>query len=159
MITWFDVPKEGMSPGSKAIIPTGNIELTENGEGIDVSTYATASVNVSGGGGGGDFSTATVTITSNPPELSLYRCSIECPIYEVFDDEAMITSLITYDSDVNKTMQVNAVVPNNGYTYVQLSQQADDYMFEVVEGDAELDGVFAVDVRGNCTIEIVPYSD
>lgn len=62
MITWFDVPKEGMSPGSQAIIPTGNIELTENGEGIDVSTYATATVNVSGGGGGGDFSTAEVTL-------------------------------------------------------------------------------------------------
>ena len=31
--------------------PTGKIEITENGENIDVSSYATADVNVSGGGG------------------------------------------------------------------------------------------------------------
>lgn len=31
--------------------PTGNIELTENGENIDIAQYATATVNVSGGGG------------------------------------------------------------------------------------------------------------
>ena len=30
--------------------PTGTIEITENGEGIDVSSYAYADVNVSGGG-------------------------------------------------------------------------------------------------------------
>ena len=30
--------------------PSGNIELTQNGTGIDISTYATATVNVSGGG-------------------------------------------------------------------------------------------------------------
>lgn len=35
--------------------PTGNIELTENGENIDIAQYATATVNVSGGGGGGDY--------------------------------------------------------------------------------------------------------
>ncbi len=31
--------------------PTGNIEITENGENINVAAYATATVNVSGGGG------------------------------------------------------------------------------------------------------------
>lgn len=31
--------------------PTGNIEITENGENINVAPYATATVNVSGGGG------------------------------------------------------------------------------------------------------------
>lgn len=33
------------------IVPSGTIYITENGEGIDVSSYATADVNVSGGGG------------------------------------------------------------------------------------------------------------
>lgn len=33
------------------IVPTGNIEITENGENINVAPYATATVNVSGGGG------------------------------------------------------------------------------------------------------------
>ena len=37
-----------------AIIPTGEISITENGE-VDVKEYATANVNVEGGGGGGDF--------------------------------------------------------------------------------------------------------
>lgn len=32
------------------IVPTGNIEITENGENINVAPYATATVNVSGGG-------------------------------------------------------------------------------------------------------------
>lgn len=33
------------------ITPTGNIEITENGENINVAPYATATVNVAGGGG------------------------------------------------------------------------------------------------------------
>lgn len=33
------------------VVPTGTIEITENGEGINVSEYAYADVNVSGGGG------------------------------------------------------------------------------------------------------------
>lgn len=35
-----------------AIVPTGEISITENGE-VDVAGYATANVNVEGGGGGG----------------------------------------------------------------------------------------------------------
>ena len=38
--------------GGGGITPSGTIEITENGEGIDVSSYAYADVNVSGGGGG-----------------------------------------------------------------------------------------------------------
>lgn len=43
------------------VAPSGTIEITENGEGIDVAEYAYADVNVSGGGG--DLTTATATIT------------------------------------------------------------------------------------------------
>ena len=43
------------------IVPTGNIEITENGENINVAPYATATVNVSGGGGDAlPFCTITV---------------------------------------------------------------------------------------------------
>ena len=38
---------------SQYIIPTGNLAITQNGNNIDVSQYATVSVNVSGGGGAG----------------------------------------------------------------------------------------------------------
>ena len=44
--------------------PSGNIEITENGENINVAPYATATVNVSGGGGLDKLKT-TVTITNN----------------------------------------------------------------------------------------------
>ena len=87
MITWFDVPKEGMSPGSKAIIPTGNIELTENGEGIDVSTYATATVNVEGGGGSSDFSTAEVTVNLTLDDSTTIASAFVNDVFLNFPDE------------------------------------------------------------------------
>lgn len=45
--------------------PTGTIYITENGEGIDVSSYAYADVNVSGGGGL-DVEPVTATIQTTP---------------------------------------------------------------------------------------------
>lgn len=47
---------------SGMVKPEGTIAITENGEGIDVSQYATADVSVSGGGGS---STQTLTVTKN----------------------------------------------------------------------------------------------
>lgn len=44
--------------------PTGNIELTENGENINVAAYATATVNVSGGGSSFPMCTASVVNTN-----------------------------------------------------------------------------------------------
>lgn len=46
-----------------AIVPTGEISITENGE-VDVAQYATANVNVEGGGSGGS-STQTLTVTKD----------------------------------------------------------------------------------------------
>ena len=48
------------------ITPTGNIEITENGENINVAPYATATVNVTGGGGGGEIPTLTITLKPAP---------------------------------------------------------------------------------------------
>ena len=42
--------------------PSGTIEITANGTGIDVSQYALADVNVSGGGGDSDWTWANVTL-------------------------------------------------------------------------------------------------
>jgi len=44
------------------VAPSGTIEITENGEGIDVAQYAYADVNVAGGSS--DLSTAMVAITA-----------------------------------------------------------------------------------------------
>lgn len=49
---------------SQYIIPTGNYAITQNGNNINVSQYATVSVNVSGGGGA-NIATATTTNSSN----------------------------------------------------------------------------------------------
>ena len=112
MITWFDVPKEGMSPGSKAIIPTGNIELTENGEGINVSTYATATVNVSGGGGGGDFSTAEITLIK--PEdyggCDLYGAFVNPSGYEGLDDPTNFTGGTAVSTSGGGTKKFNLIL-------------------------------------------------
>ena len=43
---------------------SGNIEITENGENINVAPYATATVNVSGGGGGGETPRFTINSTN-----------------------------------------------------------------------------------------------
>lgn len=46
---------------SEYVIPTGNLAITQNGTGINVSQYATVSVNVSGGGANIDTKTATAS--------------------------------------------------------------------------------------------------
>lgn len=63
--------------GGGGIVPSGTIYITENGEGIDVSSYATADVNVSGGGGR-DYKIFKVTINADPVvESSQYYVDIE----------------------------------------------------------------------------------
>ena len=47
------------------IVPTGNIEITENGENINVAPYATATVNVAGGGSGAPYLTITLVNPTN----------------------------------------------------------------------------------------------
>ena len=147
MITWFDVPKEGMSPGSKAIIPTGNIELTENGEGIDVSTYATATVNVSGGGGGGDFSTAEVT-------------------FSVVNEEANAAVGVILNSEEIVYTNGDAVIDGDKLIYVLYKGSQTVYAYDTaqitVEGSANIteqredDGTWiaTIEITGNCTIHL-----
>ena len=61
---------------SQYIVPTGNLPITQNGNNIDVSQYATVSVNVSGGGGSSmnaqsAQSTTRATSTSYTEVISL----------------------------------------------------------------------------------------
>lgn len=56
---------------------SGNIEITENGENINVAPYATATVNVSGGGGGGlNLLHTTVTIKNESSDTIQPDCML-----------------------------------------------------------------------------------
>ncbi len=62
MITWFEAPKEGLSPGGKIEFQT--LTATENKTySEDGVAYTSVNVNVEGGGGSSDFSTAEVTFS------------------------------------------------------------------------------------------------
>lgn len=83
---------------------SGNIEITENGENINVAPYATATVNVSGGGG-----------------VSVYTCTVHCinSLTESFDFADIIASApsaYAVDPETNYLMpatNISAVVEPN----------------------------------------------
>lgn len=54
---------------SASELVSGNLPITQNGDNIDVTNYATVSVNVSGGGGGMSISTSSTTL--NAPNASV----------------------------------------------------------------------------------------
>ena len=70
-------------------IPSGNIEITENGENIDIAQYATATVNVSGGGGESPINYLKLNITNVDTTYDLYDC----------DDSHTGSSLTDYFTD------------------------------------------------------------
>ena len=71
----YDLLNDNVYPIGAGV--SGNIEITENGENINVAPYATATVNVSGGGG---FPKCTVTVI-NPNQLSSNRMPFNASIY------------------------------------------------------------------------------
>lgn len=164
MITWFDVPKEGMSPGSQAIIPTGKITITENGTDIDVSTYATADVNVEGGGGG-DFSTAEVTVVpvieGSPTIISVGG---EFTTQSYYDDIPYTFALGISQNPIK--VAIPKEVENIGLSVAALYAYTDEddmYVFTrsnmshlvSFDGNAEIDADsgFLI-VKGDCTITV-----
>lgn len=74
---------------------SGNIEITENGENINVAPYATATVNVSGGGG----------VTLNYCEITLVNNSASneyCPVSVI--DNGLIAKSITVPANSSLTV-------------------------------------------------------
>ena len=60
MISWFNAPNEGLSPGGQLTLKT--LTATENKTYSEEGTaYTSVTVNVGGGGGSGDFKSAEVT--------------------------------------------------------------------------------------------------
>ena len=108
--------------------PTGTIYITENGEGIDVSSYATADVNVSGGGGVVTIPIITVGGTQEEPSFS---CDVT---YTDFLE--LIHSSTIADSDGHKHY-TSAII--SGYSSVAFSDSlytgdfAEGYNYIVME--------------------------
>ena len=60
---------------SEYIVPTGNLPITQNGNNIDVTNYASVSVNVSGGGSGGTVDTGSATLQTAANSISFTNLS------------------------------------------------------------------------------------
>ena len=119
--------------------PTGTIEITENGEGIDVTQYAYADVNVSGGSS--DLAEAEVTIVNN----SSVKVSIDGAV--IGHDE-----IITHTSCESGDTAVIGVVLFKGYGYISVYDDNDTVALSVTGSLDEDEG--SVDVTGDGTITV-----
>lgn len=91
------------------IVPSGNIEITENGENINVAPYATATVNVSGGV---EFLKTVLTLTNKrDTDLSIPNSVL---LYDYF--------INLHDFVPNAPDRATAFIDDNGNHAIQLSQ-------------------------------------
>jgi len=99
---------------SQYIIPSGNLPITQNGNNIDVTNYATVSVNVSGGGGtSASVSESSVTVTSATSSISFNSLLGEPTSFVVLAGDDVATgaspykvAMVVYDgtSDIGQTI-------------------------------------------------------
>lgn len=89
------------------IVPTGNIEITENGENINVAQYATATVNVAGGGVG-NIPLCTLTVIApagtNQSNTTGWIAYIDNILQKPVFTEGTNTALLPYVDDEGATL-------------------------------------------------------
>jgi len=153
-ITWFNMPKEGLSPGGEIIIPSGKIEITENGNDIDIAQYATADVNVSGGGGSSDFITAKLTVINNK---EWHIQAADCPVALVEDE--MLFGGFSVNANSQSVFDV-IIYKGHAYIFEMVTGVSLDTPIDL-ETEASLSGNAAynaedelIDITGDCTITI-----
>ena len=129
---------------------TGTLEITENGEGIDVTNYAAVDVNVSGGGS--DFSTAEVTII-NSDTSKYYNIAV------IYDDINKIllpdTPMVTISVP---TCVITIPIPVGGKTIFSYSWFVDVDFYEqpILTGNIVMgDDGFEISGNGSITIKAV----
>ena len=115
---------------SSGSTPTGTIYITENGEGIDVSSYATADVNVSGGSS--DFTTATLVIDT----AQAHSGGFYLPVIDDSDDDPMIW-LVNEGYNVAEHTTPNVVL-YRGACYTSI--ESDSNLIVTATGNVEADG-------------------
>lgn len=118
-------------------IPSGTIEITENGEGIDVSEYAYADVNVSGGVAfptftqSGESWSCNMTYAEAKTYWATYNLNTICPCQKVsissswvnmtVADDTMLPSLediFDFDDDVTEAVVVLSIEGQSTTFYV-----------------------------------------
>lgn len=124
------------------IVPTGNIEITENGENINVAPYATATVNVSGGGG------SSIMITTFRPLVTITDFTY------VAQDLAYSTSLNTWYSplDNDGSAPAKRIIKFDNVDYV--CEYTSDFFGRPLSGESYDFSTypFRIDVSGNMLI-------
>ena len=109
MITWFEAPKEGLSPGGKIEFQT--LTATENKTySEDGVAYTSVTVNVEGGGGSSDFSTAEVTFNSR----SKGNYNVVVPALD--EEEGIFSAVTIYANDDPLVLYIPLYA--NGPTYL-----------------------------------------
>ena len=146
MITWFEAPKEGLSPGGKIEFQT--LTATENKTySEDGVAYTSVTVDVEGGGGSSDFSTAEVTLINSGSGTYFMAYNIT-----LFDQEANTLSITS--RQVDNQYRFKTPIPTGGTSYFIV--EFDDYDFDtppVITGDIVL-GSDGFEVSGDGTITI-----
>lgn len=151
---------------SSGSTPTGTIYITENGEGIDVSSYATADVNVSGGSSLITFHTITLSCSGSPDEGTAGILFIDGSSVV---GEYSVAGFAVYNGDcVTVIENIPLLVENEPITIpfylapnascIVMNQRQDEPI--AVTGDAEIvedSGSYSVLVSGDCSITFRGY--
>lgn len=124
------------------VAPSGTIEITENGEGIDVAQYAYADVNVSGGSG--YFSTATVKLQA----AEGYAGSLELACACITSDDGFPASTNTDAYTEDASMEFTAIL----YKGKALAHPAGFGLNITTTGSVEYDpAILTYTITGDCT--------
>lgn len=111
---------------SQYIIPSGTKSITENGTGIDVTSYASVDVDVSGGGGGVTYGEFTVNKDSSITSYASYIGFIDYVQKYVQNVPVRIPLPRKLENNKN-TYQGYGIVESDGYMYIAFLGNNDAY--------------------------------
>ena len=126
--------------------PSGKITITENGEDIDVSTYATADVAVEGGGSS-DFSETEVTLVVT--EDGNYT-NVKAYMYGGTDDETGQINAYIINNDVPASIDF---VYNDGILYDEGTNTITLYLSDGASVNVYFTQGTVTDTTGNITYD------
>ena len=117
--------------------PSGNIEITENGENINVAPYATATVNVAGGGGDVELLYTTINIINNDEVSKTITGSLAN--YGIVTDEKYFFTTADAQEELNMASLNETVAANSTKTltfyYAPYSMENIAFAVIIAKGD------------------------